>query len=409
MNANATKIELLAPAGDFEKLEIAIHYGADAVYLAGQDFSLRNFSGNFSIEELHRAVKLAHAHGVKVYLACNIYSRNFEQNAIIEYLKMVGEIGLDAVIIADPGIFHEARKCIPPIAIHLSTQANTTNYNSVLFWQDLGVRRINAARELSLEEIAQIASHSTIEIEAFVHGAMCISYSGRCLLSNFMANRESNRGYCAHACRWKYALAEETRPGHYMPIMEDNRGTYILHSRDLCMIEHIPPMISTGIAALKIEGRMKGIHYLATSVNVYRQAIDSYYADPVHYRVKTEWINELAAINRRGYSTGFYFGEPDQQSPNFGMPTVDREPIFAGKITECQPPQTVKIEVRNKICRGESIEVISPRGPTRVDKIHDIIDLHHHSIPVAQPNSQVTLKLFHDYSPNDLIRRFANK
>ena len=220
MNTNTTKIELLAPAGDFEKLEIAIHYGADAVYLAGKDFSLRNFSGNFSIEELHRAIEMARAHGVKLYLACNIYSRNFEQNAIAEFLNVVGDIGPDAIIIADPGIFHEARKYIPHIAVHLSTQANTTNYHSAQFWQELGVRRINAARELSLKEIAQIGLNSTVEIEAFVHGAMCISYSGRCLLSSFMANRDSNRGLCAHACRWKYAIAEETRPGAYMPIME---------------------------------------------------------------------------------------------------------------------------------------------------------------------------------------------
>jgi putative protease len=409
MTTQTNKIELLAPAGDFEKLEIAIDYGADAVYLAGKDFSLRNFSGNFTIEELQQAVKLAHAHGVKAYLACNIYSRNFEQNAIIEYLKVIEEIGPDAVILADPGIFYQIRKRLPRMTVHLSTQANTTNYHSAQFWQDLGVQRINAARELSLEEIAQMTSHGSVEIEAFVHGAMCISYSGRCLLSNYMANRESNRGYCAHACRWKYAIAEETRPGQYMPMMEDKRGTYILHSRDLCMIEHIPALISAGITSLKIEGRMKGIHYLATSVNVYRQAIDAYYADPVLYRTNQDWINELTAINHRGYSTGFYFGKPDQASPGFDRSTRANKPTFVGLVIERQAPETVKIEVRNKICRGDSVEVISPGSPARADKIREIIDRHHLPTPLAQPGSQVTLKLFHNYSPKDLIRKTASK
>jgi putative protease len=409
MNTNTTKIELLAPAGDFEKLEIAIHYGADAVYLAGKDFSLRNFSGNFSIEELHRAVEIAHARGVKLYLACNIYSRNFEQNAIAEFLKVVRDIGPDAVIIADPGIFRQARKYIPHIAIHLSTQANTTNYKSAQFWQELGVRRINAARELSLKEIALIASNSTVEIEAFVHGAMCISYSGRCLLSSFMANRDSNRGLCAHACRWKYAIAEETRPGDYMPIMEDQRGTYILHSHDLCMIEHIPQMISAGIASLKIEGRMKGIHYLATTVNVYRQAIDSYYSDPANYRVKNQWIKELAALNHRGYITGFYFGEPDQQPSMVEKHKSVPRPLFVGKVIERQTPQNIKIEVRNKICRGDCIEVLHPGSPAQPDKILDIIDSDQRSLPLAQPGNRVSLSLNHDYSPNDLIRKVSAK
>lgn len=409
MNTNTTKIELLAPAGDFEKLEIAIHYGADAVYLAGKDFSLRNFSGNFSIEELHRAIEIAHAHGVKLYLACNIYSRNFEQNALAAFLNVVGDIGPDAIIIADPGIFHEARKYIPHIAVHLSTQANTTNYNSAQFWQELGVRRINAARELSLKEIAQIGSNSTVEIEAFVHGAMCISYSGRCLLSSFMANRDSNRGLCAHACRWKYAIAEETRPGAYMPIMEDQRGTYILHAHDLCMIEHIPPMISAGITSLKIEGRMKGIHYLATTVNIYRQAIDSYYSDPANYRVNNQWIKELAALDQRGYSTGFYFGEPDHQPSNVEKRKSAPRPLFVGKVIERRTPQKIKIEVRNKICRGDCIEVLHPGSPAQADKILDIIDAAQHSLPLAQPGSQVSLLLNHAYSPNDLIRKISEK
>jgi putative protease len=409
MNANTTNIELLAPAGDFEKLEIAIHYGADAVYLAGKDFSLRNFSGNFSIEELHRAVEITHARGVKLYLACNVYSRNFEQNAIAEFLKVVGNIRPDAVIVADPGIFLQARKYIPHIAIHLSTQANTTNYKSAQFWQELGVRRINAARELSLEEIAQIGSHSNVEIEAFVHGAMCISYSGRCLLSSFMANRDSNRGLCAHPCRWKYTITEETRPGQHMPIMEDRRGTYILHSQDLCMIEHIPAMISAGITSLKIEGRMKGIHYLATTVNAYRQAIDSYVTDPANYSIKTHWIKELSALNHRGYSTGFYFGVPEQKPSNIEVHKSASKPLFVGKVIESRFSQNISVEVRNKICRGDFIEVLHPGNPPYPDQILDIIDSGQRSLPVAQPGNQVDLALNHDCSPKDLIRKISTK
>jgi len=405
MNPNPTGVELLAPAGDFEKLEIAIHFGADAVYVAGKNFSLRNFSGNFSFNELQRATELAHSQDVKLYLACNIYSKNFEQSAISDFLKNIRKINPDAIIIADPGIFLAAQKVIPQIPVHLSTQANTTNFNAALFWQNMGIKRINVARELTFEEIADIALKCAVEIEAFVHGAMCISYSGRCLLSSFMANRESNRGLCAHPCRWKYAIVEELRPGHYMPMMEDNRGTYILNSRDLCMIEHIPRMISTGITSLKIEGRMKGIHYLATTVKAYREAIDRYYADPASYHVTQGWKKELKIINYRGYSTGFYFNEAEQLSPNFDMQKPDIKPIFIGKVIGQPAPRSTYIEVRNKIFCGEQIEVLRPSGPVMNDQIRDIIDASRQSVPLAQPGSKVTLKLKHAYSSNDIIRR----
>jgi putative protease len=407
MNPNLPDVELLAPAGDFEKLEIAIHYGADAVYVAGQNFSLRSFSGNFSLNELQRAVALAHTHNVKLYLACNIYSRNSEQDAIADFLKSIGTIRPDAVIIADPGIFLAAREIIPHIPVHLSTQANTTNYNAVRFWSNLGIKRINAARELTLEEIADIACKFPVEIEAFVHGAMCISFSGRCLLSSFMAHRESNRGLCAHPCRWKYAMVEESRPGQYMPIMEDNRGTYIMNSRDLCMIEHIPRMISTGITSLKIEGRMKGIHYLATTVKAYREAIDRYLADPENYHTNTMWKEELEIINYRGYCTGFYLNETEQLTPNFNMQKPEHKPVFVGKIINQPSPRDTRIEVRNKIFRDEYIEILRPVGPVIKDQILDIVDAHHQSMAFAQPGSKVTLKLSHYCSPNDLIRRVS--
>jgi len=280
------KVELLAPAGNFEKLEIAIHYGADAVYLAGKTFSLRSFSENFTFDKLQQAVKFAQRQGVKAYVTCNIYPRNHEQKALAEYLNILGDIGPDAVIVTDPGALMMASKIIPHISLHLSTQANTTNYQSALFWQRLGIKRINVARELSLTEINEMAQRCDLEVEAFVHGAMCISYSGRCLLSNFMVNRDSNHGECAHPCRWKYAVVEEHRPGQYLPIEEDHRGSYIFNSKDLCMIEHIPEMVESGVASLKIEGRMKGIHYLASTVKTYREAIDAFLKNPENYRVK---------------------------------------------------------------------------------------------------------------------------
>ena len=398
------KAELLAPAGNFEKLEIAIHYGADAVYLAGKEFSLRNFSENFTLDEIQRAVKSAHQRDVKVYVACNIYSRNHEQDALRDHLKALGEIGPDAVIVADPGIFMAASNLIPQIPIHLSTQANTTNYKSVRFWEKLGVQRINIARELSLKEISEIAGLCAIEIEAFVHGAMCIAYSGRCLLSSFLAHRDSNLGMCAQSCRWKYALVEEFRPGKYLPFAEDSRGSYIFNSKDLCMIEYIPEMMESGINAFKIEGRMKGINYLASTVKVYREAIDAYLEDPGEYHVKKDWIAELSRITHRGYCTGFYFGDPDQTSLEYESKNLSGQ-TFIGKVVDSTESLCAKIEVRNKIYRGDAIEVLRNKGPIVQDEIVEIYDKNERSVSFAQPGSCVSLLLNRDYASNDLIRR----
>jgi len=399
------KVELLAPAGNPEKLEIAIHYGADAVYLAGKEFSLRNFSGNFTHDELQSAINYAHKTEVKVYVACNIYSRNFEQKAIIEYLKYIKKIGADAVIISDPGIFMESRRVIPEIPVHLSTQANTTNYNSVWFWEKLGVKRINLARELSLKEITEIASQSSLKIEAFVHGAMCISYSGRCLLSSFMANRDSNRGMCAHPCRWKYAVVEELRPDKHYPLTEDDRGSYIFNSRDLCMIEHIREMIESGIDSLKIEGRMKSVNYLASTVKVYREAIDNYYSSSENYKINPRWIEELASINNRGYCTGFYFGDPDHVLPNYTKNKPTGAHLFLGKVLQKAGGHSAYLEVRNKIFKGENVEVLGRKGPVVKDKIIDMSDSDGQSLPFAQPGNKVTALLNNEYFPNDLIRK----
>jgi len=403
MSKRNRKIELLAPAGNFEKLETAIHYGADAVYLAGKNFSLRNFSGNFTLDELHKAVKFAHNQGIKVYVACNTYSRNSEQKAIEDYLKALGDIGPDAVIVADPGILMEASKIIPQIPLHLSTQANTTNYKTVMFWEKFGIKRINIARELSLKEIKEIASRSSIEIEAFVHGAMCISYSGRCLLSSFMTNRSSNLGKCSHPCRWQYAVVEEKRPNEYFPIAENKKGTYIFNSRDLCMIEHIPEMIEAGLFSLKIEGRMKGINYVASAVKVYREAIDSYYENPAGYKIQKYWIDELNKISHRGYCTGFYLGDIEQVIPNYEY-NLNSGQVFIGRVIDGNSHQSINIDIRNKVFKGDSVEILTRKGPSRKDEIIQIIDQNGESVSFAQPGSKVTIILNNDCYANDLIR-----
>ena len=401
------KIELLAPVGNFEKLEIAIHYGADAVYLAGKEFSLRNFSGNFSLEEMKQAITLGHAKGIKVYVACNIYPRDYELQAIREHLAAVGRLKPDAVIIADPGIFRLARETIPETPVHISTQANTTNSETARFWQTAGAARVNVARELTLEEITRIIMTTSIEVEAFIHGAMCIAYSGRCLLSSFMAGRDGNRGMCAHPCRWQYSVVEAQRPGRYMPVSEDDRGTYIFNSNDLCMIEHIPELIRSGITSLKIEGRMKGIHYLASTVKVYREAIDAWYADPEGYKTDPCWITELARINNRGYCTGFYFSNPDQVAPNLTNHKPDPGTRFVGKVLNASGPAPPLVEVRNKIIVGDQVEILPGKGPARTCVVEKIIDEAGQPTEVARSGSIVSLFVSAACSEMDLIRQIT--
>ncbi len=397
--------ELLAPAGNFEKLEIALHYGADAVYLAGQDYSLRNLSDNFSIPELERAVEFAHSKNAKVYVACNIYSRNKEQAGIKKFLSEIGSINPDAVIIADPGIVLTARKIIPHIDIHLSTQANTTNYNTAQFWYEAGVKRVNLARELSLEEIHEISSRSAIETEAFIHGAMCISYSGRCLLSSFFTGRDSNRGLCSHPCRWKYAIVEEQRPGEFHTVMEDHRGTYILSSKDLCMIRHIPELIKTGINSLKIEGRMKGIGYLASVVKTYREAIDAYVSDPENFFIHPQWEQELDRMYHRDYCTGFYLEDHSQTVPDYKNKRIGMIHSFIGKTLECRSDNSIVVDIKNKISTGDTIEILRPRGASLKAVISKIYDKNCMPVPHAQPNTHSILKINMKCNPNDIIRK----
>ncbi len=397
-------MELLAPAGNREKLDIAIHYGADAVYLAGKDFSLRNFSGNFTLDAMADAIRFSHENGTKVYVACNIYSRNWEQSAIAEYLEALGRLSPDGVIVADPAIFRLARSLVPQIPLHISTQANVTNYNAALFWQELGARRLIVARELSLTEIKEISKNCRLEIEAFAHGAMCISYSGRCLLSNAMAHRESNRGRCCHPCRFKYAVMEETRPGQYFPVMEDDRGAYIFNSRDLCMLAHLPEMAQAGITALKIEGRMKSIHYVATTVKVYREALDLYLKDPKGFCINPDWIEELSKVSHRGYCTGFYMNDPDELTPN------DKDlrcagATFAGRVMGSGHFGQIRLEVRNRLRPGDLVEVMPRRGSVQKGRINAIFDLDGQPIQAAQPVSQVLIQLDLPCEPMDLVRR----
>ncbi len=398
-------VELLAPAGNWEKLEIAAHYGADAVYLADRRFSLRNFADNFSLEELAAAAQFTREHGLKMYVACNIFARSGEAAAITEYLRQLGRIQPDALIVADPGVLLLIRETIPHIPVHLSTQANTTSLQAVRFWEQQGIKRLNLARELSLAEIAEIAGQCSAEIEAFVHGAVCISYSGRCLLSSFLSDRHSNRGECSHPCRWQYQLCESRRPGQYYPLAEDARGSYVLNAKDLCMLEHLDKMIATGVTALKIEGRMKSIHYLAATVKTYREAIDTCYAAPGGYTVRRQWRETLAEVSHRGYGTNFYLGPADADAFNYTAEKISPRHIFAGKVLRKKKNRRVLVEIRNKLQDGDRINILGKEGPTRNDTIRALFDEKGDPADCAQPNSRITLQLNEDCQPNDLIRK----
>lgn len=400
------KIELLAPAGNQEKLECAIHFGADAVYIGARDFSLRSNAGNFDTEQLRKAVAYAHSRKVKIYLALNIYPRPEDEKPLSDFILQAKKIGPDALIIADPGVFSMARDIAPEIPVHISTQANTTGTEAVRFWKRLGAVRINASRELSLVQIRELSRACDIEIEAFVHGAMCISHSGRCLLSSFLAGRDANRGDCAHPCRWQYHVVEEKRPGLYMPVSEDEHGTYIFHSKDLCMIDHIPEMADAGIVSFKIEGRMKGLNYLAATVGTYRQAIDAYLADPKNYRVRPGWRKTLEKVNARGYCTGLYFGAKDAAVSETG-PRRKADQSFIGKIEEVSGPGHVKILTKNRLRPGDPIEIKKPRGVTIKNRVTAVLDENGLPAAAARPNMHARLILEKDASceAGDIICR----
>ncbi|MCX7746307.1 MAG: U32 family peptidase [Clostridia bacterium] len=366
------KVELLAPAGNLEKLKMAIMYGADAVYIGGEAYGLRASAGNFGWEDMKEGVEFAHSRGKKVYLTMNIIPHNSDLDGMPEYIGSVSELGVDAVIVSDPGVYSIVKEVAPEMEIHLSTQANNTNWKSAEFWYKHGVKRIVLARELSLEEIREIREKipENLELEIFVHGAMCISYSGRCLLSSYMAGRDSNKGHCAHPCRWKYYLMEEKRPGEFIPVYENERGTFIFNSKDLCMIEHIPNIINAGVISLKIEGRMKSSYYVATIVRAYRQAIDAFYENQAGYKFNPALLDEVCKASHREYTTGFYFGKPSGNEQIYHTSSYIREYDFVGMVLSYDKATGIaKIEQRNRMFVGDEIEVVRPQRPYFNQKI----------------------------------------
>jgi len=404
------KPELLAPAGDLEKLKIAVLYGADAVYIGGEHFSLRAKAKNFTKEEMEEGIKFAHSHGVKVYVTANIIAHNEDFEQMGDYFKELEQMKADAVLVADPGVFEMVRENAPNLTVHLSTQANNTNYKSANFWYKQGIRRIVVARELSLKEIKQIRENipDDMEIEAFVHGAMCISYSGRCLLSNYLTQRDANRGECSHPCRWKYYLMEEKRPGEYMPVIENERGTYIYNSKDLCMIKNIPDLVEAGVESLKLEGRMKTPFYVGTVVKAYREAIDDYMKDTELYKSKLDYyMEEVSKASHRQYTTGFYYGKPSGNEQIYTSNTYERTYEFIGMVKSYdENTHIAEIEQRNKFSVGDEVEFISACGGYFVQKISEITDTDGNSVESApHPQQIVKIKTDNPVKPFDMMRR----
>ena len=359
------KPELLIPASSLEVLKTAVIFGADAVYIGGDAFGLRAKAKNFSPEEMKEGIEFAHEHGVKVHVTVNILAHNYDLDGVEKYLHELKELKPDALIIADPGIFMKARRICPEIDIHVSTQANNTNYETYNFWHDLGAKRVVAARELSINEIKEITSKipDDLEMECFIHGAMCISYSGRCLLSNYFTGRDANKGACTHPCRWKYAVVEEKRPGEYLPVYENDRGTYIFNSKDLCMIEHIPELVDAGVDSCKIEGRMKTALYVATVARTYRKAIDDFFESEEKYKENMPWyLEQISKCTYRQFTTGFYFGKPTYETQIYDNNTYVNEYIYLGIVGEIDNRGYAKFEQRNKFCVGDEIEIMKPDG-----------------------------------------------
>ena len=369
--------ELLIPASSLEVLKTAVIFGADAVYIGGEAFGLRAKAKNFSMEDMKEGIQFAHEHNVRVYVTANILAHNGDLPGVEEYFKELKEIGPDALIISDPGVFMIAKRVCPEIEIHISTQANNTNYGTYRFWHELGAKRVVSARELSMKEIKEIRSNipDDLEIETFVHGAMCISYSGSCLLSNYFTGRDANQGACTHPCRWKYAVMEESRPGEYLPVYENERGTYIFNSKDLCMIGHIPDLIDAGIDSFKIEGRMKTALYVATVARTYRKAIDDYLKDPVLYEKNMPWyLDQISNCTYRQFTTGFFYGKPDSEAQIYDSNTYVKEYTYLGIVGGSNAEGLYRIEQRNKFSVGETIEIMKPNGDNIKAKVLRIVN-----------------------------------
>ncbi len=389
--------ELLIPAGSLEVLKVAIRYGADAVYIGGEVFGLRAKAKNFSIEDMAEGVRFAHEKGKKVYVTANILAHNYDLDGVREYFNELKTVKPDALIISDPGIFEIAKEICPEIERHVSTQANNTNFGTFLFWNRLGASRVVTARELSLREIKEIRANipDDMEIETFVHGSMCISYSGRCLLSNFFTGRDANSGACTHPCRWKYSVMEEQRPGEYLPVYENERGTYIFNSKDLCMIEHIPELIDAEIDSYKIEGRMKNALYVATVARTYRKAIDDYLRDPDEYKKNIEWYKEqIGNCTYREFTTGFFFGKPTTHDQIYDSNTYKKEAVYLGMISSVDENGRFVLEQKNKFCVNDIIEIMKPDGrniKTKVLAIYNDLGQQQESAPHSKQELHIEL------------------
>lgn len=403
------KPELLIPASSLEVLKVAVIFGADAVYIGGEAFGLRAKAKNFSLDDMREGIQFAHQHQVRVYVTANILAHNQDLAGVREYFTELNEIKPDALIISDPGVFTLAKEVCPEVEVHISTQANNTNYETYRFWHRLGAKRVVSARELSLTELSELRSHipDELEIETFIHGAMCISYSGRCLLSNYFTGRDANQGACTHPCRWKYAVVEETRPGEYLPVYENERGTYIFNSRDLCMIEHIPELVHTGIDSFKIEGRMKTALYVATVARTYRRAIDDYFVSEETYRANMPWyLDQIVNCTYRQFTTGFFFGKPDESSQIYDNNTYVKEYTYLGIVGGINEEGFCRIEQRNKFSVGETIEVMKPDGtdiPVIVKRIQDQDGNEMESAP--HPKQILYIDLGQPLAKFDILRR----
>lgn len=401
-------IELLAPAGDMEKLKTAVYYGADAVYFGGEMFSLRAGAGNLSVPEIREAMDFLHARGARGYMTINIYPHNEHLNLLRNYLMEIKDIPVDAFLVSDPGVMTILKEIIPDAEIHLSTQANTTNYMTARFWASMGVKRIVTAREMSLKEIREMRDQlpDEVEIESFVHGAMCISYSGRCLMSNFMTGRDANMGACTHPCRWKYSIVEEKRPGEYYPIEEDSHGSYIMNSRDLCMLDGIPDLAAAGVSSLKIEGRMKSAYYVATVVSAYRTALDHYLADPDNYQYDPAWFTELCKASHREFTHGFYYNKPSAEDQNYQSSDYIREYSFVGMVKGVDPETGFAlVEQRNKFSIGDEIEIFGPGVPFTKEVITEMYNQEGEPVESApHPQQIIKLKLSTPVKENYILR-----
>ena len=399
------KPELLAPAGNMEKLHMALLYGADAVYLGGKMFGLRAFASNFSLAEMDEAVAFAHSLHKKVYVTVNIFAHNEDINALPDYLRSLQAIGVDALLISDFGVWSVAREIIPEMPLHVSTQANTTNWAAVKAWENLGASRVVLARELSFTEMKEIGSKTEVELEAFVHGAMCISYSGRCWLSSYLTGRDGNRGACAQVCRWEFSLTEKNRPGEVYDVAGDEQGTYIMNSKDLCLLPYLPQLMEAGICSFKIEGRMKSAHYAASVVSVYRRAIDACWRDPQHYTVKQEWLDELEKVSHRPYTTGFALEKPDASAQVYTTSSYLQTHEFVGLVRDWDNGR-LTVEQRNHMKEGETLEVFCPDGSLRTLVLKEMRNQEGEPIVAAQhPQMVFTCRAAESIPESAILRR----